>query len=145
MILESLLAYAHILAILTLVVFLASEAALCRVEWLNAAVVERLGKIDMVYGIAAGTVSNIDAARNELTVKNEQSGQTVTLSLGARSSLRRLTPEFEQAIAQRAERAGRREQRRGAGQGGGGAQDGGSSAQQGQWVRKGRQIILLGL
>jgi putative membrane protein len=54
MTLESLLAYAHLLAIFTMVVFLASEAALCRVEWLNAAVVERLGKIDMVYGIAAG-------------------------------------------------------------------------------------------
>jgi hypothetical protein len=36
MILESLLAYAHILAILTLVVFIASEAALCRPEWMNA-------------------------------------------------------------------------------------------------------------
>jgi putative membrane protein len=56
MTLEALLAYAHLLAIFTMVVFLASEAALCRVEWLNAAVVERLGKIDMVYGIAAGTV-----------------------------------------------------------------------------------------
>ncbi len=56
MTLESLLAYAHLLAILTMVVFLASEAALCRVEWLNAAVVERLGKIDMVYGISAGLV-----------------------------------------------------------------------------------------
>ena len=56
MVLESLLAYAHLLAILTLVVFLASEAALCRTEWLNAAVIERLGKIDRVYGIAAGAV-----------------------------------------------------------------------------------------
>lgn len=53
---ESLLAYAHLLAILTMVVFLASEAALCRHEWLNAAVVERLAKIDMAYGAAAGAV-----------------------------------------------------------------------------------------
>lgn len=53
---EALLAYAHLLAILTMVVFLASEAALCRVEWLNAAVVERLAKIDMVYGIASVAV-----------------------------------------------------------------------------------------
>ena len=53
---ESLLAYAHLLAILTMVVFLASEAALCRPEWLNAAVVERLARIDMVYGAAAGAV-----------------------------------------------------------------------------------------
>jgi putative membrane protein len=63
MTLESLLAYAHLLAIFTMVVFLASEAALCRVEWLNAAVVERLGKIDMVYGIAAGTVLLTGLAR----------------------------------------------------------------------------------
>jgi len=63
MTLEALLAYAHLLAILTMVVFLASEAALCRVEWLNAAVVERLGKIDMVYGISAGVVLLTGLAR----------------------------------------------------------------------------------
>ena len=50
---EALLAYAHVLAILTMVVFLASEAALCRPEWLNAAIVERLARVDMVYGIAS--------------------------------------------------------------------------------------------
>lgn len=53
---EALLAYAHILAILTMVVFLASEAALCRAEWMNASVVERLRKIDLIYGIAAVAV-----------------------------------------------------------------------------------------
>jgi putative membrane protein len=53
---EALLQYVHILAILALVVFIASEAALCRPEWLNAAVVERLVKVDRVYGIAAGVV-----------------------------------------------------------------------------------------
>ena len=63
MTLESLLAYAHLLAIFTMVVFLASEAALCRVEWLNAAMVERLGKVDMVYGIAAGMVLVTGLAR----------------------------------------------------------------------------------
>lgn len=63
MTLEALLAYAHLLAIFTMVVFLASEAALCRVEWLNAAVVERLGKVDMVYGIAAGAVFVTGLAR----------------------------------------------------------------------------------
>lgn len=56
MTLEALLAYAHILAILTMVVFLASEAALCRVEWMNAAVVQRLRRIDLIYGVAAGAV-----------------------------------------------------------------------------------------
>jgi putative membrane protein len=53
MVLESLLAYAHLLAILTLVVFLTSLAALCRPEWMNATVVKRLSTLDRVYGIAA--------------------------------------------------------------------------------------------
>jgi len=56
MTLEAILAYVHILAILTLVVFISSEAALCRVEWMNAKVVERLAVVDRVYGIAAGAV-----------------------------------------------------------------------------------------
>lgn len=68
----------------------------------------------------AGKVTNVDAARGQLTVAGEQGDQTVTLTLGARSMLRRSTPEFEQTMAQRAERFGRREQRRAAGQGGGG-------------------------
>jgi putative membrane protein len=66
---EALLAYAHLLAILTMVVFLASEAALCRAEWLNAAVVERLAKIDMVYGIASGAVFVTGLARVFLGIK----------------------------------------------------------------------------
>lgn len=53
MTLEALLASLHLVAILTLVVFLSSEAALCRSEWMNAAVVRRLAKLDMIYGIAA--------------------------------------------------------------------------------------------
>ena len=63
MTLEALLSYAHILAILTMTVFLASEAALCRTEWLNAAVVERLAKIDMVYGASAIAVLLTGSAR----------------------------------------------------------------------------------
>lgn len=50
---EAVLASAHLLAILTLVVFLTSQAALCRVEWMNAAVVQRLARLDMIYGMAA--------------------------------------------------------------------------------------------
>ena len=60
---EALLAYAHLLAIFALVVFLSSEAALCRAEWLNAAVVERLAKIDMVYGASAIAVLLTGTAR----------------------------------------------------------------------------------
>lgn len=50
---EAILAFLHISAILTLVVFLSSEAALCRAEWMNATVVNRLATIDRIYGIAA--------------------------------------------------------------------------------------------
>jgi putative membrane protein len=53
MILESLLAYAHLLAILTMVVFITSEAALCRPEWMSPAIVHRLATVDRIYGIAA--------------------------------------------------------------------------------------------
>ncbi|WP_311224018.1 MULTISPECIES: DUF2214 family protein [unclassified Acidovorax] len=60
---EALLAYAHLLAILTMVTFLASQAALCRSEWLNAAAVERLARIDMIYGIAAVLVLATGLAR----------------------------------------------------------------------------------
>jgi putative membrane protein len=52
MTLEVLLASFHVVAILTLVVFLASQAALCRSEWLNAAVVERLVRLDQIYRFA---------------------------------------------------------------------------------------------
>jgi putative membrane protein len=69
MTLEALLAYAHFLAILTLVVFISSEAALCRAEWMNAKVVERLGKVDMIYGIAAGAVLLTGIARTWWGVK----------------------------------------------------------------------------
>ena len=56
MTLEALLSYAHILAILTMTVFLASEAALCRTEWLNAAVVPRLVRLDVILWIATAAV-----------------------------------------------------------------------------------------
>lgn len=60
---EALLAYAHLLAILTMTVFLASEAALCRAEWFNAAVVERLARVDMIYGASAIAVLATGLAR----------------------------------------------------------------------------------
>ena len=69
MTLEAILAYVHLLAILTMVVFISSEAALCRVQWLNAAVVERLARVDMVYGIAAGAVLLSGIARTWWGVK----------------------------------------------------------------------------
>ena len=69
MTLEAVLAYLHLLAILTMVVFVASEAALCRVQWLNAAVVERLAKVDRIYGIAALAVLATGVTRTLLGVK----------------------------------------------------------------------------
>ncbi|MFZ2297460.1 MAG: hypothetical protein A3G29_00050 [Burkholderiales bacterium RIFCSPLOWO2_12_FULL_64_99] len=63
MLLESLLAYAHFVAILSVVVFITSEAALCRAEWLNAAVVRRLARVDVIYLVAALAVLATGVAR----------------------------------------------------------------------------------
>lgn len=49
MMLESVLASLHIVAILAIVVFSSSQAALCREEWLNAAVVRRLLRLDWIF------------------------------------------------------------------------------------------------
>ena len=69
MVLESILAYLHISAILALVVFISSEAALCRPEWMNATVVERLVKVDRIYGISAAAVLVTGLLRIFLGVK----------------------------------------------------------------------------
>ncbi len=69
MLTESLLAYAHFVAILTLVVFITSEAALCRPEWMNAAIVRRLARIDMIYMFAAIAVLATGFARTYWGVK----------------------------------------------------------------------------
>lgn len=63
MLTESLLAYAHVVAILMLVVFITSEAALCRPEWMNAAVVRRLARVDLIYMGAAMAVLATGFAR----------------------------------------------------------------------------------
>lgn len=69
MLTESFLAYAHFIAMLTLVVFMASEAALCRPEWINAAVVRRLARVDRIYGAAALAVLATGVARTVWGVK----------------------------------------------------------------------------
>ena len=69
MTLEAILAYLHFLAILTLVVFISSEAALCRIDWLNAKVVERLAVVDRIYGIAAVAVILTGVARTWWGIK----------------------------------------------------------------------------
>ena len=56
MTLEAILASAHVVAILALVTFMSSQAALCRIEWMNAAVVERLVRLDVIYQISMATL-----------------------------------------------------------------------------------------
>lgn len=61
--LEALLAYLHISAILGLTVFISSEAALCRNEWMNAAVVRRLVRLDLIYLTSLAVVAVSGLAR----------------------------------------------------------------------------------
>ena len=63
MTIEALLAYVHFIAILSMVGFLSSEAALCRQEWINPAVVERLARVDLIYGLSAVLVLLTGLAR----------------------------------------------------------------------------------
>lgn len=86
MVLESILAYLHISAILALVVFISSEAALCRPEWMNATVVERLVTVDRIYGISAAAVLATGLLRVYLGVKGSAwywSNWLLHLKLGA--------------------------------------------------------------
>jgi hypothetical protein len=69
-----------------------------------------------------GVVNSMDAARGEATIKNEQTGQIVTVAVGKNSTLKRLTPEFVETLEERMQRAERRQQQRASGgqqQGGG--------------------------
>jgi putative membrane protein len=69
MTLEAVLAYLHIAAILMVTVFLTSQAALLRTEWLNAAAVRRLARVDLVYGIAALVLLATGFARTAWGIK----------------------------------------------------------------------------
>ena len=66
-----------------------------------------------------GQITSVDAARGELTIKNEQTGQSMTVAFGPRSTLRRVTPEFVKTVTERAERAraGREQRTSGGGAG----------------------------
>jgi putative membrane protein len=61
MTLEAILAAAHLLAILTAVVFVTSETAICRVDWFNAKVVRRLVTVDRIYvgGLVAALLTGL--------------------------------------------------------------------------------------
>ena len=60
---EAWLAFAHLSAILAWVVFASSQAALCRTEWLNAAAVRRLGRLDAILWVATAAVLLTGLAR----------------------------------------------------------------------------------
>ena len=69
MTLDALLAYAHFAAILTAAVFVASQAALCRPEWLNAAVLHRLVRVNLIYLVALVLIVLSGAARAQWGLK----------------------------------------------------------------------------
>jgi putative membrane protein len=69
MIQEALLAYLHIAAILAWVVFLTSCAALARVEWINAAALQRLARVDRIASVAAASVLVTGLARAAWGIK----------------------------------------------------------------------------
>lgn len=58
---------------------------------------------------AFGTITDINTSASEVSIKNDQSGQTYTISLGKSSIVKRLPPEVAQNLAQRREQ---RQQRR---------------------------------
>ena len=66
------------------------------------------------FARVAGQIVSVDAANNELTLKNEQTGQTFRVHVGQRTTLRRVTPEFIKTVE---ERAAQREARRAEGGG----------------------------
>ncbi len=63
MTLEAVLASLHLLAVLTLVVFLSSQAALCRSEWINAAVLDRLVRLELICRITMVAVLALGLVR----------------------------------------------------------------------------------
>ena len=69
MILESLLAFLHVSAILAWIVFATSQAAICRSDWLNATVVQRLVRLDRILWIATAAVLLTGIARIFLGAK----------------------------------------------------------------------------
>ncbi|MDR1967276.1 MAG: DUF2214 family protein [Burkholderiaceae bacterium] len=60
---EALLSFVHLSAILGWVVFASSQAALCRSEWLSAAVVRRLLRLDAILWTATAAVLLTGLAR----------------------------------------------------------------------------------
>jgi Cu/Ag efflux protein CusF len=55
-----------------------------------------------------GTVQSTDVAKNEITIKDDQSGKTFTIAIGQRSVLHRLPADFEERMAKFREEAQQR-------------------------------------
>jgi Cu/Ag efflux protein CusF len=75
-----------------------------------------------------GTVTAVNTATNEVTIRNEQTGKSIVVSFGPKSMLRRISPEMAASFG---ERRGRRGDRNGAG-GGAAAQPQGAGGQEGR-------------
>lgn len=69
MVLEAWLAFFHITAILAWIVFATSQAALCRSDWMNAATLPRLARMDRILWIATAAVLLSGLARIAWGVK----------------------------------------------------------------------------
>jgi len=70
MLTEALLAFVHLSAILGWVVFISGQATLCRADWLNAAAVRRLTRLDTAAWLAAAAVLLSGLARVQWGVKS---------------------------------------------------------------------------
>lgn len=70
------------------------------------------------FARVVGNISAVDTSRGVVSVKNTQTGQTFEVLVGRRTTLRRVTPEFERAVTERVERASQRAQQRASGQAG---------------------------
>ena len=67
------------------------------------------GTVSRVFG----QITAVDAARGEVTVRNELMGETFTVALGPNTTLRRLSPEVAGQLAERRERRQQRRAERG--------------------------------
>ena len=63
MLAEAALAYLHLIAILTWIVFIASSTALTRADWLNTAALRRLARVDRMAAVGAIAVLLTGVAR----------------------------------------------------------------------------------
>ncbi|PYS49589.1 MAG: hypothetical protein DMF68_09565 [Acidobacteria bacterium] len=68
-----------------------------------------------------GTITNVDTAKGEVTIKDDQSGKSFVVAVSKNTTLRRLPPDFVERMTKFREEA---QQRRAAAAGGAGAQNG---------------------